>query len=101
VPAQIPAMVRPAFDIQQLTVPERLELIAELWASLAARPDGLALSAAERDVVRARLAEDDAHPEAAVPWETVRAELAAEQAADDADPERGPSRFEAAPKRGA
>lgn len=77
-------MVRPVFDIAQLTVPERLALMADLWASLAASPAGLPLSPAERRLIEERVAEHRANPEAAIPWEAVREELLAEQAADEA-----------------
>lgn len=87
-------MVRPAFDIAQLTVPERLALMADLWASLANTPEGLPLSPAERRLIDERLAEHQAHPEDAIPWETVRAELQADQAADETRPGRPPERFE-------
>lgn len=88
-------MVRPAFDIAQLTVPERLALMADLWASLAASPEGLPLSPTERHLIEERLAEHLANPEAAIPWEVVRAELLTEQGADEAEQgRRQPDRFE-------
>ena len=63
--------------LRQLSVPERLQLVADLWDSIASdAPDeafpmtpGLA---AELD---RRLAEYEAHPEAGRPWEEVEAEL--------------------------
>ncbi|AHG92880.1 addiction module component, TIGR02574 family (plasmid) [Gemmatirosa kalamazoonensis] len=76
-------MVRPAFDIAQLTVAERLELIEELWASLAARPDLLPLTPAQLALVAERRAEQERDPGSAVPWDVVRAELFADQEADE------------------
>jgi putative addiction module component (TIGR02574 family) len=76
-------MVRPAFDIALLTVAERLELIEELWASLAARPELLPLTPEQLALVAERRAEHERDPESAVPWEVVRAELFADQEADE------------------
>lgn len=60
----------PSFDIEKLTVTERIALMGELWDSL--DPDDAAPIteelAAELD---RRVAEADASPEEGVPWETV------------------------------
>ena len=82
-------MVRPAFDIAQLTVAERLDLIEELWASLAARPDALPLSAAQLALVAERRREHSGDPESAVAWQTVRTELLVDQEADERAAEQG------------
>jgi len=79
-------MVRPAFDIAQLTVAERLELIEELWASLAARPELLPLTPEQLALVAERRAEHERDPERAIPWAVVRAELSADQEADERAP---------------
>jgi len=76
-------MFRPAFDIAQLTVAERLELIDRLWASLRMRPEALPLSEAERALVEARRAEHRQDPGSTIPWEAVRTELLADQDADE------------------
>ncbi len=76
-------MVRPAFDITQLTVAERLQLIEELWASLASRPEAVPLTDAQLALIAERRAEHARDPEGAIPWEAVRAELLADQEADE------------------
>ena len=76
-------MVRPAFDIDQLTASERFELIERLWDSLRHRMGSLPLSPDERPVIEARREAHRRDPESAVDWETVRSELEADQAADD------------------
>lgn len=86
---QIVLMVRPAFDIAQLTAAERLELIEALWDSLRVRPDALPPSAAEQALVEERRAEHRLQPETAIPWEAVRADLLADQAADEAERRAG------------
>lgn len=79
---QIVSMVRPALDISLLTVSERLELIEELWASLAHRPETLPFTAAQTALFVERLAEHSNDPDSAIPWERIRAELEADQDAD-------------------
>ena len=77
-------MVRSIADISQLTVDERFGLIAELWDSLRNRIDGLPLSDTERAVIDERRVAHRSDPASAIAWETVRAELAADQTLDDA-----------------
>ena len=73
-------MTTPAFDfdaLRRLSVAERMQLVADLWDSIAADAPGEALPvtpelAAELD------AEIEAHerdPGSATPWEEVRAEI--------------------------
>lgn len=83
---QIFGMVRPAFDLAQLaqmTVAERLELLDALWASLARQPEVLPLTPAQLALVVERRAEHARDPEGAVPWDVVRADLEADQVADE------------------
>ena len=75
--------MRPAFDIDQLTLGERLELIEQLWDSVRTHPDGVPVNAGERELIEARRADHRRDPSTSVPWETVRAELAADQDTDD------------------
>ena len=63
----------PEFD--QLSVPERLELISQLWDSIPESDEDLPIPEWHREELDRRLAEADAAPEAGIPWEQVRAEL--------------------------
>jgi putative addiction module component (TIGR02574 family) len=73
-------MATPAVDfeaLRRLSVSERLQLVEDLWDTIAQDAPDAALPltpemAAELD---RRLAEHEANPGAAIPWETVRAEL--------------------------
>ena len=71
-------MSKPAFDYRSLSIAERLQLVEDVWDSIATeQPDAAALplTAAERAELDRRL---DAHandPAAAVPWTEVRAAL--------------------------
>lgn len=64
-------MAKRAFDYRSLSVAERLELVGDIWDSIAdeatASPDLLPLSEAEKAELDRRLAEHDANPGAAIP----------------------------------
>jgi putative addiction module component (TIGR02574 family) len=78
-------MVRPAIDLAQLSVSQRLALIQAVWDSLRARPDALPVNDEERALIAARREEHRRDPGGAIPWEQVRAELCADQERDEAD----------------
>jgi putative addiction module component (TIGR02574 family) len=71
-------MSKPAFDYRALSIAQRLELVGDVWDSIAAeQPDATALplTASERTELDRRLAAHTAHPDSAVPWAEVRAAL--------------------------
>ena len=72
-------MTEPAFDYRHLSVSERLQLVEDIWDSIAEeareRPDVLPLSEAQRAEVRRRQEEHRRDPGSAIPWDEVRAEL--------------------------
>ena len=76
-------MVRPALDVAQLTVSERLELIEALWDSLRRQPGALPLSDEERTLLAERRAEHRRDPAGAIPWDVVRADLWRDQRDDE------------------
>jgi len=51
----------------------RLELVQEIWDSIAADGSTLPLSEAQRRELERRAGEDDANPDDVVPWEEVKA----------------------------
>ncbi|MBV8473653.1 MAG: addiction module protein [Hyphomicrobiales bacterium] len=60
-------------DIAHMTPRERLDLIGELWDSLA--PEDVHLSPGQEVELARRMATFDADAKAAVPWDQVEAEL--------------------------
>lgn len=64
-------------QLKQLPIAERLELVEELWDSIAeeAPDDAFPLSPALAAELEQRLAEYRADPSAARPWPEVRAEI--------------------------
>ena len=68
-----------ATNYENLPIAERIQLVEDIWDSIAreanAHPESLPLSDAQRAELRRRVADADAHPERGVPWETVRDDL--------------------------
>ncbi|MCA0311575.1 MAG: addiction module protein [Proteobacteria bacterium] len=63
-------------DFRALSVAERIQLVEDIWDSIAAEgPDAVDLTSAQRKELRRRIAAHDADPGSAVPWDTVRTEL--------------------------
>ena len=59
--------------VRELTLPERLELISELWQSI--ETDQIQVTAADRDLLDERVADLRDRPEAGRPWDEIEAEL--------------------------
>lgn len=62
--------MEPSFE--QMSPAERILYVQDLWDRIAAEPETVPLSDAQRTEVRRRLADHEVHPEAAVPWEVAR-----------------------------
>lgn len=66
----------PAFGYRQIPLAERVQLVEDIWDSIAqeanARPDALPLSDAQRTELARRIADADAHPGEGISWEQVR-----------------------------
>lgn len=63
--------------IDRLSAEDRLQLIGEIWDSLA--PESEPIPQSHREELDRRLAAADANPSAGRPWEEVRARLRGEQ----------------------
>ncbi|HEY4219381.1 MAG TPA: addiction module protein [Gemmatimonadaceae bacterium] len=72
-------MTQPALNYRDLPIPDRLQLVEDIWDSIAqeanAHPETLPLSDAQRAELRTRAADADAHPDEGIPWSSVRDEL--------------------------
>lgn len=63
-------------NYRSLPIEERIELVEEIWDSIAEDTAGaLPLTAEQRSELDRRYAEHLAHPESSIPWEQVRASL--------------------------
>ena len=59
----------------KLSIPERIQLVEDIWDSIAASPEPLELTKAQEEELDRRLKELDANPGSAIPWEEVIAKL--------------------------
>ena len=62
-------------EIEQLSVAERVQLAEEIWDSIAATPEQLPLTEAQRQELDRRLALHEREPARVTPWEEVRTKL--------------------------
>ena len=62
-------------EILNLSVKKRLELIEEIWDSIASDPEAIPLTSAQRRELDRRKREHHADPSAATPWPEVRDRL--------------------------
>ena len=58
-------------DILELDVSERIQLVEDIWDSIAAVPDSVTLTDAQRAELERRLASHRQSPETASSWEEV------------------------------
>lgn len=65
----------PMKEILELSVAERIQLVEDLWDSVAADPESISVTDSQKQEVRRRLEEHRADPESATPWDEVRKEL--------------------------
>jgi putative addiction module component (TIGR02574 family) len=65
-----------ATEYMKLSVSERIQLVEDIWDSIATEsPDTIGLSQDQRVELHRRLAAHRADPSTAVPWEQVRTKL--------------------------
>lgn len=63
-------------EYMKLTVSERIQLVEDIWDSIAAEaPDTVGLSPDQKAELHRRVAAHRADPSRSVPWEHVRSEL--------------------------
>ncbi len=64
-----------ALGIDRLSIAERILLVEDIWDSIAASPEEVPLTDAQRAELDRRLAAYEADPQAGSSWEDVEAEL--------------------------
>lgn len=62
-------------DIMEMSVAERILLVEEVWDSIAAVPEVIHLTEAQRDELDRRLEAYRKDPEAGAPWDEVEARI--------------------------
>ena len=69
-------MVKIEMDaIRKLSVQERVRLVQDIWDTLQPTAEDLPLTEEQRRILDERLAQHQADPDSAVPWEDVKARL--------------------------
>jgi putative addiction module component (TIGR02574 family) len=68
-------MSEPAFNFDSLSVSERIQLVEDLWDSIAATVADVPLTAAQSDEIDRRLESLERDPRAGAPWSEVRARI--------------------------
>ena len=64
-----------SLGIDRLGLEERIELVEEIWDSIATNNEALPLTEAQRVELDRRIAEHEANPEDVVPWHDVQTSL--------------------------
>ena len=62
-------------DILELSVAERLQLVEEIWDSIAEVPEALELTETQKIELDSRLDEYRKDPSIAIPWDVVKARI--------------------------
>jgi putative addiction module component (TIGR02574 family) len=62
-------------DVLSLSIPERIQLVQDIWDSIAEVPDSIELTDAQREELDRRVEAHKRDPEAASSWEVVRERL--------------------------
>jgi putative addiction module component (TIGR02574 family) len=62
-------------DILQLTVSERIQLVEDIWDSVAAVPEAVPLTDDQRQELDRRLASYEQNPQEAISWEELKERL--------------------------
>ena len=62
-------------EICELSVSERIQLVQDIWDSIAELPDSLELSDDQKNELRKRLEDYRANPESGIDWNDLKAEL--------------------------
>ena len=72
---EIQTMAKRSADYRDLPIPERLQLVEDIWDSIAHDAKALPLTPEQRAELHRRWAEHERDPASAIPWEQVRDEL--------------------------
>lgn len=62
-------------EIAKLSVAERLELVEDIWDTIAAAPDALPVTDAQRQELDRRMADYREHPDDVRSWKEIRGSL--------------------------
>jgi putative addiction module component (TIGR02574 family) len=61
-----------SISLEGMSVAERILLVEQIWDGIAAEPEAIEVTQAQRDELDRRLAADDADPSAGASWDEVK-----------------------------
>jgi len=64
-----------AVSFEEMSLAERVLHVQDLWDRIAAEPEAMPLTNAQRDELRRRVVSADADPDGAIPWEIAREQI--------------------------
>ena len=62
-------------EILELSIAERIELVQDIWDSIASVPESLELTKDQKAEIDRRLEKLDRDPDSAIPWEDLKARI--------------------------
>lgn len=62
-------------EILELSIAERIELVQDIWDSIASVPESLELTKDQKAEIDRRLEKLDRNPDSAIPWEDLKARI--------------------------
>jgi putative addiction module component (TIGR02574 family) len=68
-----------ATDALDLSIPERIQLVEDIWDTIAVKADSLKLTEEEKKIIDARLEKYHQNPELGSPWEDVYKRIVSRQ----------------------
>ncbi len=68
-----------ATDALELSIPERIQLVEDIWDTIAAKSNTLELTEEEKKIIDARLERYHQNPELGSPWEDVYERIVSRQ----------------------
>lgn len=66
-----------SLGIDRMSRDQRINLVHEIWDSIASETASSLLNNAQRQELKRRIAEDDAFPDDVIPWEAVKEQILA------------------------
>lgn len=68
-----------ATDALALSIPERIQLVEDIWDTIANEPEAIELTAEEKKIIDERLEAYHKNPDLGSPWEDVYKKILAKQ----------------------
>ena len=62
-------------EILELSIAERIELVQDIWDSIASVPESLQLTEDQKKEIDRRIEKLDKQPDSAIPWEDLKARI--------------------------